>query len=56
MARSQRRKERERYYLLPGIGGRSYRRKQKLALQGAIVAGIIVSALLGGILYWLSRH
>ena len=44
-------KERERYYLLPGMGGRATRRKNKLFLQWSIVAGLLVSAAVAAILY-----
>jgi hypothetical protein len=48
-------KERPRYYLFAGMGGRAARRKHKTALQWAIAAGIVVSAAVGGILYLLNR-
>ncbi len=51
-----RNKERERFYLLPGMGGRALRRKQRVILRWSIVAGVFTSALLGCILYWLSTH
>jgi hypothetical protein len=47
-------KERERFYLLPGMGGRALRRKRKVILQWSIVAGVLVSLLVAGLLYWLS--
>jgi hypothetical protein len=47
-------KERERFYLLPGMGGRALRRKRKIILIWSIIAGIIVSGVLGLILYLLS--
>jgi hypothetical protein len=46
-------KERERFYLLPGMGGRAMRRKRKLVLRWSIVAGLFVSAALAGLLYFL---
>ena len=49
-------KERERYYLLPGQGGRALRRKQRKFLYWAIAFGIFVSALFAGTLYLLSRQ
>jgi hypothetical protein len=49
-------KERGRFYLLPGMGGRAYRRKQKLFLQVSLVAGLLASAALAGLLYWLHRR
>jgi hypothetical protein len=46
-------KERERFYLLPGMGGSALRRKRKIALQWSIVAGLCVSAVVAGLLYML---
>lgn len=47
-------KERERYYLLPGQGGRSARRKHLRILLWSIAAGIVASAVLAGILYLIA--
>jgi len=47
-------KERERFYLLPGMGGRALRRKRKVILQWSIAAGVLVSLLVAGLLYWIS--
>jgi hypothetical protein len=49
-------KERERFYLLPGMGGRALRRKHKRILGWALVAGLAVSALLAFILYLIHTH
>lgn len=48
-------KEPERYYLLPGMGGRALRRKRKVILQWSITAGVLVSAVLASLLYWMGR-
>lgn len=48
-------KETERFYLLPGQGGAAYRRKQKYIFKWSIVVGLIVSAALGALMYWLNR-
>ena len=50
------RKEHERYYLLPGQGGRAYRRKQVHILKWSVIAGLIVSAVLSVIMYLLNRQ
>jgi hypothetical protein len=47
------RNERERFYLLPGMGGRALRRKRKVIMQWSIVAGLFVSAIVAGLLYVL---
>jgi len=54
MALFARDKERERFYLLPGQGGRNMRRKHKIILGWSIVAGILTSAILACLLYLLS--
>lgn len=54
---ARRNKEQERYYLLPGMGGRSLRRKRLLMLAWGIVIGVIVAASVGiGMYYINSRH
>ena len=47
--------EKERYYLLPGQGGSSYRRKQRFILKAAIGVGVGVSAILAVIMVLLYR-
>jgi hypothetical protein len=49
-----RKKERDRYYLLPGMGGRALRRKRRMILRWSIATGLAVSALVACILYFLS--
>jgi hypothetical protein len=49
------RRERERFYLLPGMGGRAYRRKRKIILQCAIGAGLLASALVALAFYLINR-
>jgi hypothetical protein len=51
----QKDKERDRYYLLPGMGGRAYRRKQMTTLKAAIVIGVVVSVVFACILYLIHR-
>jgi hypothetical protein len=47
-------KERERYYLLPGMGGRAYRRKRRVFIMWAVAAGVVTSAIVAGVLYWIA--
>ncbi|HPC61954.1 MAG TPA: hypothetical protein PKX23_14920 [Verrucomicrobiota bacterium] len=47
-------RDRDRYYLLPGMGGRALRRKRRMILQWSIATGLIVSAAVACILYFLS--
>jgi|SRR6516162_581288 hypothetical protein len=56
MAWFARDKEKERFYLLPGMGGRNLRRKRRVILQWSIIAGLFTSAIMAGLLYLISRH
>ena len=47
-------KERERFYLLPGQGGRAARRKHLFWLLWSVVAGLVVSAALAIVLYFIN--
>jgi len=49
-------KERHRFYLLPGMGGRASRRKRRVMLIWSIIAGILVSTLLAFGLYLLNKY
>ncbi|HEY5297640.1 MAG TPA: hypothetical protein VIK59_06925 [Verrucomicrobiae bacterium] len=53
--RFKRKKEAERFYLLPGQGGEAYRRKQRYILKWSIIAALIASAVLGTLMYWFDR-
>ena len=46
--------EAHRYYLLPGMG-KANRRKHALFLRWAIVVGLLISAVLGLVLYLTQR-
>jgi len=52
---SNAKKERERYYLLPGQGGPAARRKHRKFLKWSIVAGLLFSALMALVMYCLDR-
>jgi hypothetical protein len=47
----ERNKERQRFYLLPGMGGEASRQKHRWMLQWGVVAGLVVSAALAVLLY-----
>jgi hypothetical protein len=55
MFRSKVDRERERYYLLPGMGGRAFRRKQRFFLLWAVITAMGASAMLAALLYWLNQ-
>lgn len=42
----QQEKEQHRFYLLPGMGGRAYRRKQQVILRTSLAVGLFTSAVL----------
>ena len=50
----QKTKERPRFYLLPGQGGKAARRKHKTILLWAIIFGLFASAAFAGVLYLLN--
>jgi hypothetical protein len=43
--------ERDRYYLLPGMGGRAVRRKRHTTPLWALVVGLVVSGTMAAVLY-----
>jgi hypothetical protein len=55
MALFVRDKEKDRFYLLPGMGGKNLRRKRRKILQWSIIAGILTSAALASLLYLISK-
>ncbi|MEY4387043.1 MAG: hypothetical protein RLY20_2326 [Verrucomicrobiota bacterium] len=52
----QRDKEKDRFYLLPGMGGKAMRRKRNGMLLWATLAGIFVGGALAGILYLINSR
>lgn len=48
-------KEKERFYLLPGMGGRAYRRKQSVILKASIVVGLLVAGAFALLMFWLNK-
>jgi hypothetical protein len=55
MFRSKPGKEPERFYLLPGQGGRAARRKQIYFLKLAAIVGLGIAAIVGALMYLLNR-
>jgi hypothetical protein len=50
-------KEKERFYLLAGMGGKAFRRKRNVFLVWSIFAGVLVSLVLAACFYFLNtRH
>ncbi|HTY87330.1 MAG TPA: hypothetical protein VMB80_07685 [Candidatus Acidoferrum sp.] len=55
MFRSKADKERERFYLLPGMGGRAARQKHLYFLKWSAIAALGMSAILALVMYLLNR-
>ncbi len=49
-------KTHQRFYLLPGMGGRAYHRKQRRIRAAAIIVGVLVSLALALGMYWLNTR
>ncbi|MGA2242423.1 MAG: hypothetical protein ABSH11_10370 [Verrucomicrobiota bacterium] len=48
-------KERERFYLLPGMGGQEARRKHLRFLRWSAIAALGMSVILAALMYLLNR-
>ena len=48
-------KPRERFYLLPGQGGKNYYLKQRRLLLWAVAAALVFGGVLSVALWWMSR-
>jgi hypothetical protein len=54
--RHHKHREQERYYLFPGQGGRSLRRKQRMMVAWALGVGLATSAVLGFAIWWFNAR
>jgi hypothetical protein len=54
-SRHDRDKDKNRFYLLPGQGGRAHRRKQWRILKWSLFVALVVSGIMAGVMYWLNR-
>lgn len=48
-------KPRERFYLLPGQGGRNYRRKQQVFMCWTVSVALVFGLGLAVLMWWFSR-
>jgi hypothetical protein len=48
-------KPRERFYLLPGQGGRSFHRKQRLFIRWAIGVSLVCGTVMAVVIWWMSK-
>jgi len=46
---------RERFYLLPGQGGKNYHRKQRFILRWTIVSALVFGAVLAAVMWVMSK-
>jgi hypothetical protein len=46
---------RERFYLLPGQGGKNYHRKQRLILRWSVAMALIFGAILSVVMWMMSK-
>lgn len=49
-------RERQRYYLLPGMGKRALRRKRMLMLGWGLGVGLLLSVALAAVLIWMHQR
>jgi hypothetical protein len=48
--------DKNRFYLLPGQGGRAHRRKQWRILKWSLFVALVVSGIMAGLMYWMNGH
>jgi len=48
-------KPRERFYLLPGQGGKNYYRKQQLFMRWTILVAVAFGLVLAAVMWWQAR-
>ena len=48
-------KPRDRFYLLPGQGGRNYRRKQERNLRRSILVAVLMGTVLAAVMWWFAQ-
>jgi hypothetical protein len=48
-------KPRERFYLLPGQGGKNYFRKQRVILSWTVVVSLVFGLALTALFWWFSQ-
>ena len=55
MAGPKKNKERERFYLLPGQGGRNFIRKQRQMLAWSVIVGLLLAGILTFFMWYFAR-
>jgi hypothetical protein len=54
-SRRDRDKDKHRFYLLPGQGGRAHRRKRWLIMKWSLFAALVVAGIMAAVMYFLNR-
>jgi hypothetical protein len=49
-------KPRERFYLLPGQGGKNYYRKQRFIMRWTVAVSLVFAISMGMVMWWLARR
>jgi hypothetical protein len=52
----RKKQERQRFYLLPGMGGSARRRKKAMILKWSLATGLFTSLLVAWLLRWISNR
>jgi hypothetical protein len=53
---SKKKKPKERFYLLPGQGGRNFARKQRRLIGWSVAVSLVFGLIMAALMYWLARH
>ncbi len=48
-------KPRERFYLLPGQGGKNFYRKQRYFLLWSVAVGLVLGVVLTAVMWWMAQ-
>lgn len=48
-------KPRERFYLLPGQGGKNYYRKQRVIMRWTVAVSLVFGLILTAVMWWAAR-
>jgi hypothetical protein len=48
-------RHRERFYLLPGQGGRNFRRKQLRFILSAVVVSVVFGLVIAAVMWWQAQ-
>ena len=52
---ARKKKPRERFYLLPGQGGKNYHRKKQRIMRWTVAASLLGGGVLAVVMWWLAK-